>query len=87
MTIKVIDIVVFLSNGNMPLVYQNVHIEEEFLLALLRAHNNHTAFFITTDNKSIDETKDIVAMDFASPHVVGMRVKVENTYTITTTTD
>lgn len=85
-TIKVVNIVVFLSSGQ-PLVYENVHLEESFLLTLFRAHNNHEVLFVTADKKTISETKEIIAIDFSSPHVVGMRVVIKNTYTSTSSTD
>lgn len=72
-----IDILVHLSNGE-TITHPNVYLSEQNYLSLFRAQQECVPFFVTVDGKSLGEARSIIAIDFSSPHVVGMEVRVLN---------
>lgn len=75
--LHIVDVFVRLSNGE-TITHDGLRLEEEALFDLLTAHQGSRQIYLTADDKTINETARIIAIDFSSPHVVGMEVRVLN---------
>lgn len=71
----VVSIYVYLSN-NETIHHNSVWLSEQHYCNLFQAHQEGLPFFATIDAKSLGETFGAIAIDYSSPHVVGMGVRV-----------
>ena len=72
-----VSIYVHLSGGT-TIAHNDLLLPEHIFFNLLNAHQGGKRFVLTSDGKVLDEAARIIAINFSSPHVVGMEVRVLN---------